>query len=108
VPFKQCLEPGCGELLRLSGPSRCPTHRRDQRKSWSWDRNHAAHKRFARAVKKRDGYRCTFVEDGVRCSATTDLVAHHLVPLAAQGGDDPANGVTVCRAHHRQVDRHAR
>jgi hypothetical protein len=60
-------------------------------------RDTAAHNRFARAVKKRDGYACR------RCGATEDLKAHHVRP-----GYDVGAGITVCGACHRAIDPHAR
>jgi hypothetical protein len=51
---------------------------------------------------------CTLVVNGLRCPATRELVAHHKTPLHKGGSFDPDGGVTLCRAHHREVDRHAR
>lgn len=94
MPLKPCAESGCPNL---SDQPRCALHRRDPNRSWSRDRDHAAHKRFARAVKQRD-VRC------VNCGADTDLQAHHLYP----GYNDPATGVLLCRSCHKAVDSHAR
>jgi hypothetical protein len=58
-------------------------------------RDAAAHRRFAAAVKKRDGYRCQ------RCGATERLIAHHVKPLQEGGTHHVANGITLC------VDCHA-
>lgn len=80
------------------------THRQahDKRRQWSHNRDQAAHKRFARAVKKRDGYRC------VTCGFPDDLRAAHLVPIAAGGSYDLENGRTLCRRCDRATDPHAR
>jgi len=108
MPYVRCIE--CKQLIPAGEQQKHrQSHRWDKSHShWSWNRDLPAHKRFARAVKKRDGHRCTKVTNGSRCTVTEGLVAHHLVPLAAEGGHNPSNGVTLCRAHHRAVDRHAR
>jgi 5-methylcytosine-specific restriction endonuclease McrA len=57
-------------------------------------RDAAAHRRFAKAVKERDGYRCR------RCGTADALVAHHVKPLQEGGTHDPSNGITLCAACH--------
>lgn len=57
-------------------------------------RDAAAHRRFAKAVKERDGHRCQ------RCGTTERLVAHHLRPLQEGGTHDPSNGIALCAACH--------
>ena len=54
-------------------------------------------------VLRRDGYRCTHVENGVRCTATEQLEVHHV-------DGDPSNNrlenlTTLCAWHHRGVGR---
>ncbi|MEJ7787548.1 MAG: HNH endonuclease signature motif containing protein [Solirubrobacteraceae bacterium] len=51
----------------------------------------------------RAGYRCEYGKGaGDRCTATTGLEAHHRVDLVAGGSNDPkADGVALCRRHHR-------
>jgi 5-methylcytosine-specific restriction endonuclease McrA len=68
---------------------------------WS-GRNNAAHLRFMRAVKKRDGHQC---QD---CGATTDLRACHIVPLREGGSYDPSNGITRCKRCDKRTDPFAR
>lgn len=84
-------QPGCQACYYQPGPygTRNP------------DRDLAEHQRFARAVKKRDGYRCT------RCGSTHHIVAHHRTPLSQGGTNDPANGETLCQLHHKEADRYA-
>lgn len=45
------------------------------------------------------------IVDGVRCSATMDLEAHHLVAPVEGGGNAVDNGRAVCRRHHRMLER---
>lgn len=96
-----CPKPGCPNLRP------CAIHDAGRTRSgnagtWNPGRDRAAHIRFARVVKKRDGFRC---QD---CGATTDLRACHIVPVADGGSYDPANGITRCGACDRASDPHAR
>jgi hypothetical protein len=59
-------------------------------------------------VLERDGHRCVAIEDGKRCLVVIGLVAQHLVPLAHPDAYEATAGVTLCTAHHREVDPHAR
>lgn len=68
-----------------------------------------------KAVLKRDGYRCTFVdpETQKRCEATDDLRCCHVIPLREFAERDPLaydpdNGVTRCGEHDRLTDPYAR
>lgn len=81
--------------------SRCHDCAKQRPSSWSPNRNHKLHKRFARAVVKRDK-RCRL------CGSAENLTAHHVVPLDADNAYSPAAGVTVCRDCHKAVDPHAR
>jgi hypothetical protein len=84
---------------------RCPARvARDARPGGWSNRDTAAHNRWARAVKERDGWRCTFIDGFVRCPVTEGLQAHHLVP----GSWRPEDGTTFCGPHHQLVDPHAR
>lgn len=97
-PVRPCLD--CGTL---SPHSRCPAHSTGD--SWNGTRDRAAQRRFRNAVLARDAHRCRYrLENGARCPATRNLQAHHLTP----GTWDPAHGITLCREHHRAIDRHAR
>jgi predicted restriction endonuclease len=55
------------------------------------------------------GGRCQAVIDGVRCDVVgaSELEAHHVVALRRGGADSPANGVALCRHHHRMAERTA-
>ena len=63
--------------------------------------------RIRAAILKRDGFRCTWFTDGVRCSArATDV--DHIVPAHRGGGDDPDNLRSLCKWHHdRKTGREA-
>jgi hypothetical protein len=54
-----------------------------------------------RAVHRRDGERCSHVEDGVRCGSTQKLEFDHIVPVARGGASTLRNLRLVCRAHNR-------
>jgi HNH endonuclease len=112
VPFRRCMDCPGGNLVDLKDwVEHKKVHRYAKSKAghWSSYRHRSAQRRFRNQVLGRDGYRCTRVlGSGLRCSRTDDLFAHHLKPLAAGGTDDLANGVTLCREHHMEVDSYAR
>jgi predicted restriction endonuclease len=89
-----CSEPGCPSFATNRG--RCAAHQTTHPNGSRSGRDLVAHNRWARAVKKRDGYRCQ------RCGTTHDLQAHHIRP-----GYDLDAGITLCREHHAAVDPHA-
>ena len=106
MPLRRCME--CAQLVRLEDwQQHRNSHRTNQNRGWS-ARNRSDQRRFRNAVLTRDGQRCTYRVDGVRCEATEQLVAHHKVPLHKGGSFDPAAGVTLCEQHHREVDNYAR
>ncbi|MBT5873587.1 MAG: HNH endonuclease [Candidatus Latescibacteria bacterium] len=51
---------------------------------------------WAQLVKERDERRCQ--HDG--CTETSNLEAHHIVPVSQGGPNTPENGITLCREHH--------
>ncbi len=54
-----------------------------------------------RAVRKRDGNQCRYVDkNGRRCTERRGLEFHHHDPFARGGNHDPANISLVCRAHN--------
>lgn len=90
-----CLEPGCPRFATNRG--RCPAHQTTHANGSRSGRDLVTHNRWAHAVKTRDGYRCRV------CGTIHDLQAHHIRP-----GYDLDAGITLCRAHHKQADAHAR
>jgi hypothetical protein len=55
-----------------------------------------------RAVRERDGKRCTFVAaSGRRCEARAHLEYDHVVPVARGGGSTADNLRLLCRAHNQ-------
>jgi len=55
-----------------------------------------------RAVRERDGDRCTFVgTGGKRCDETTRLEWDHVVPVAHGGTSTAGNLRLVCRTHNQ-------
>lgn len=98
MPQRACLD--CGTI---TDQPRCPIHRGNHT-GWTGNRDRTAQARFRRAVLQRDGNQCVYTTpDGERCTATTQLQAHHVRP-----GYTPDAGVTLCRVHHRAIDPKAR
>jgi hypothetical protein len=57
-----------------------------------------------RAVHRRDGGRCRFVDAyGRRCSERHRLEYHHRHPFALGGGHNPNNICLMCRTHNRYL-----
>ena len=55
-----------------------------------------------RAVHRRDGSRCRFVDEhGRRCSERHRLEFHHLVPFGYGGDHSPGNLRLLCASHNR-------
>lgn len=92
-----CSKPGCPETATDHG--RCATHRREVVGTGSRGSTSTWRRLRAKALK-RDGYRCTWVEGGKRCTATKQLKVHHIVHVN-QGGDDSLTNLrTLCHPHH--------
>jgi predicted restriction endonuclease len=70
-------------------------------------RQRRRHRQVREAVLERDGYKCRAVENGERCDVTDPrkLEAHHLVSLREGGTNTIDNGATLCRRHHRMIER---
>lgn len=85
MPSTFCIV--CGK--RTKGP-RCREHR--IRRTLT-----AARKR---RIKERDGWRCTHIENGERCTVTYGLMVDHVIPLSAGGSDHPSNLTTLCGPHN--------
>lgn len=97
MPSRPCLS--CSALVPLGAHcARCGSSRQTKGRGTGW---HAS--AFRLAVLKRAGYRCEYGKGaGSRCTATSDLEAHHRVDLVAGGSNDPKrNGIALCRVHHR-------
>ena len=54
----------------------------------------------------RDGHRCTYVKGGIRCTETTGLQVHHLIPRSKRGPDKLYNLRTRCTHHHEMEHEH--
>lgn len=93
-----------------SDQRRCSQHRRAGNTSWAGNRDRKKQARFREEVLYRDGYRCTYEDEGDRCPETEGLVAAHWPrPLAdfTQGDPEaynPRNGRTLCQEHDRLLD----
>lgn len=59
------------------------------------------YRQWRTAILERDGRLCQF------CAAKKNLTAHHIIPAAAAPDlrYAPLNGITLCRACHRALDR---
>lgn len=99
MPSRPCLH--CGRLVDRG--SYCARHEPRRERNTPGRTGAAA---FRAAVISQAGLRCQWVSvEGVRCSTTAGLEAHHRVPLAAGGSNQPENGLSLCRRHHRIVER---
>lgn len=109
MPLKSCY---CGVVIYEPQQTRCAAHRATSLNpgSRSPNRDKQAQARFRRAVLKRDGNQCTFIDPttGARCHITVDLRACHVISLAIGGTYALANGRTLCAEHDRQTDPYAR
>lgn len=92
-----CSKPGCPEIATDHG--RCATHRREVVGTGSRGST-SAWRRIRAKVLKRDGHRCTWIEDGHRCAATEQLMVHHIVHVRDGGDDSLGNLRAVCHPHH--------
>jgi len=94
----------CGSLIR-SG-SYCARHDPVRRSRKTPGRSSRAAATFRDAVLARARFQCEAVIGGVRCERREGLEAHHVIPLRKGGRNDPiTNGVCLCGAHHRIVER---
>jgi len=94
VPFKPCIT--CGSLQPTG--SYCRAHEPKLTKKPTPGRS--GQTAFAKTVLLAAGNRCEAKENGVRCTETRHLAAHHLVGLRVSRSMDPAGGVALCRRHH--------
>jgi 5-methylcytosine-specific restriction endonuclease McrA len=91
---RPCL--GCGRLIASGSRCRRCTPKRKRAtpgRGTGWTAE-----KFRRAVLARTGGRCAV------CGSSEGVEAHHRRPLADGGGNDPANGVALCRRHHREAE----
>ena len=98
----------CGQLIDAGAGSYCPRHR--PRRDSPGRGGGAAIRSYRRRALERDGYRCrALLPDNSRCptKGERNLEVHHLQALAAGGTHALANLVTVCRRHHRELEREA-
>jgi len=62
--------------------------------------NPSSYNGWRKLVYRRDSYRC------VKCSSAKRIEAHHIIPISSDIKliYDLANGITLCRACHKQTD----
>ena len=58
---------------------------------------------WTQKARERDDFTCQIEGCGHRDEGQTTH-AHHIVPLAAGGGDDLLNLITLCNRHHRELE----
>ena len=102
---RPCLGDNCGVLIESGSYCRRCSSARERTTP---GRSSSGQARFRAAVLARAGGRCEVVVDGVRCTTTLGVQAHHVVPKREGGRDDLANGVALCRRHHALVEAAAR
>jgi 5-methylcytosine-specific restriction endonuclease McrA len=95
---------------RRTGPTMRELRRSDAEKTAREVRSSAEWKR-ARTIRLRiDGGRCTFQTKRGRCRQTRNLDVHHVDPLRVtiENAFDVDRLRTLCRVHHRIVEKHDR
>ena len=95
-PTRPCLR--CGRLL--GSGSYCRAHRPDKRSPDKRSPGRGSGGRaatFRRKVLAKTGGRCAV------CGVKEGVEAHHVVSLSRGGSNDPANGVPLCREHHKEA-----
>ncbi len=65
----------------------------------TWDDPRAIPRRPGDDVYRRSGYRC----DAPGCTSRASLHEHHVRFRSRGGGDELANRITLCEAHHRML-----
>jgi len=90
-----CLVQGCPEIATHG--SRCQEHKLNWRpgrgSTYKW-------RQIRKRILSRDGYRCTWTEDGERCEETGNLHVDHIVPVKHGGDDRPENLRVLCQYHN--------
>lgn len=103
--MRPCLR--CGIPTSASYCRRCDPDR--GRRRVTPGRTTKAQAKFRAAVLQAAGHRCQHIDEyGVRCEATTNLEAHHLIPLLESGSFDPRHGRALCSAHHHEAEQRLR
>jgi hypothetical protein len=64
----------------------------------TWENQEDPRWRRRYRILERDGWRCK----APGCTSLSGLNEHHITFRSQQGGDDPANLVTLCVGHHQQ------
>ena len=91
-------------LLAHLGKSRCAATSRPQRNPRPTTSRRHVPAHVMRAVRERDGDRCTFVsESGKRCEERSRLQLEHIVPVA-RGGEATAENIRMlCHSHNQHT-----
>jgi 5-methylcytosine-specific restriction endonuclease McrA len=89
----------CTRCGTVSDQRLCPQHRPTFKQRRGISSGRKAHE-LNQAALRRDGYRCTWVENGRRCTETTNLEVDHRVSIANGGTWALSNLQTLCHDHH--------
>jgi 5-methylcytosine-specific restriction endonuclease McrA len=89
----------CTVCGTVSDEPRCPAHRPNYKQRRGISSGRRAQQLNAAALR-RDGYRCTWIEDGRRCTETRNLEVDHRVEVVKGGTWDLTNLQTLCHDHH--------
>lgn len=105
MPYKAarpCSHPGCPELVREPGVSRCPKHQREYEQAQDAKRGTAAERGYDarwREIRERFLYDHPMCE---KCGAPA-TVAHHIVRRRDGGKDTPRNLMALCASCHGRL-----
>jgi hypothetical protein len=93
----------------VENASWCPKHNpNSHRRRVTPGRTTKQQSRFRQQVLAAAGHRCQWIENGVRCTETGHLQAHHIRLLRDSASFDPRDGVALCQHHHRLAETRTR
>ncbi len=84
----------CARIIELGEGPRCAEHKLRNRPRGN------AFEPTRQRILKRDGYRCTHLDNGQGCPVTTNLHVDHIVPLSHGGSDADSNLRVLCAMHN--------
>ncbi len=101
MPYRNCAQPGCGELVR--GKGRCPQHAKQQRVEHNARRTPADYGRKWRRVRDAFITRNPICSDCAEQGKTkVAQVVHHIIPLDQGGTNAFSNLMSLCTTCHEK------